>query len=190
MCSSKLKKIENDWDVKNYLQNVVKWVPSSSSSSSTEVSAESTEDLSRSTRFSNMVYTSPTFESSSATSSSSTPEIVRKNPIYEIDNKSEKLNELMMQVSAYQNHNTFNSNENILDQILKQFLSNITNFHFESNHNQNPYQYQQVNSITRAPIYFQNDNSWSTMSTPTEQIHLFADNPDVCEHLPDGEFVR
>ena len=76
VCTSKLKKIDNDWDVKNYLQNVVKWVPSTSSS--TESSSESVENLSRPTRFSNTAFISKEtsqFVTTSTSTSTSTKTI-------------------------------------------------------------------------------------------------------------------
>ncbi len=141
-----------------------------------------------------------------------------KHPMYEIDHRPEKLNELM--ILAYQN-SFYRNNESLLDQLFQQFLTNMTKSKvIDDNINA----YRQANALNREKLFFNTYNyastkqpslmfkntnllplsfgyeylqatlpfqSSTTAKTTTKmQKSILLKNNYGCENLPDGEFVR
>ena len=140
-----------------------------------------------------------------------------KNPIYEIDNKAENLNQMLF---AYQN--SVNPNDSLLDQILQQFLTNITRLQADDPNNQSNQQlFNQLSPIDainsqmykdfEKNIFYQNKNQLyqqpivaqtvmpqeprtitikNVYPKPTTRIIKEFKLIYACERLEDGEFVR
>ena len=236
MCTA-LKKIENDWDVKNYLDSVVKWVPGSSieqtdeleiktnpyqwaTTTSTKVNPTTTTP--KAVPFTTTTYFKPsvyrlTYPLYKQTPQTTLKYYTSKNPIYEIDNKAENLNQMLF---AYQN--SVNPNDSLLDQILQQFLTNITRLQADDPNNQSNQQlFNQLSPIDainsqmyrdfEKNIVYQNKNQLyqqpiaaptvmaqeprtitikNVYPKPTTRIIKEFKLIYACQRLEDGEFVR
>lgn len=106
-----------------------------------------------------------------------------KNPIYEIDYRSEKLNDLMLM--AYQSANF--KNDYLLDKILKQFLTNITKMKIDdlaSTSVSSSREYTTQDFRKTFPTQQSSSKFYTYQTFPTASPRI------DCAKLEDGDFVR